>query len=163
MKKTKRQNPGQLIAAVLPQVAKEQGWQNKLEQHTVFSNWQKIVDQQVADCAAPLKIVQNVLWLEVENSAWMQQLQYQKLAILEAVNEFLPSSSLDDIRMVVKDQRQPEVVEETKVRFAAPPKEAMLAFENMATTITDERAREALIRFWYLCNACKRQDEEEVE
>lgn len=144
------------LAAVLPGLSRDNGWQRKLKLHSVFDHWTVIVDEDVAKHAEPLKIVQNVLWVEVENSAWIQQLQYQKLIILDALNEFLQDVQLEDIRLVIKDERKVEKHEGPSVRFVSPPADEIAAFEDQAATIKDEDAREALVRFWYLCHACKR-------
>ncbi len=157
MNSGKKFTDAQLISRVLPVISKDFGWKKKLEQYSLFDKWQKIVDAEVFEHATPLKISQNVLWVEVENSAWIQQLQFQKLSILQAVNEFLPGNQLDDIRLVVKDNRKQQEKKEATVQFIPPPPEAVKAFEDQAATIQDEKSREALIRFWYLCHACIRE------
>ena len=160
MSKYKKKKGAVLLASVLPGVAKEFGWDMRLKQHSIFDHWHEIVDREVHEHATPLKISRNVLWLEVENSAWIQQLQYQKLLILDALNEFIPQTPLDDIRLVVKDQTEPKKKKEMVVRFEAPPSSEIAAFEDMIATISDEKSREALMRFWYLSHACKRDESE---
>lgn len=143
------------LAAFLPQLAREQGWQFKLEQCRLFDNWEKIVPSEIFDHCSPLKISKNVLWLQVENSVWMQQLQYQKLLLLDTVNEFLPNSGVDDIRFVLAEVKKVEQAKKS-VRFIAPSEEKIQAFERQISFIKDKEVRDALMRFWYLCNGCQR-------
>lgn len=153
----KRKETYKTPASILNDITGNNGWQRKLAQHSIFQHWRKIVDKEIADHAGPLKIVQNVLWVEVENSAWMQQFQFQKLSLLQSLNEFLYETPLADIRLVLKEER-PEVKENTPgVRFEAPKPEDIAAFEDQAATISDQESRDALVRFWYLCHACKRE------
>ena len=62
-------------ADMLPQLIARRGWETQLDLHSVFPNWREIVDPETAGHCRPLKIRRGVLWLEVENSAWLQQLQ----------------------------------------------------------------------------------------
>ncbi len=143
-------------ASILDGISGSNGWQKKLTQYSIFQHWRKIVDKEIADHAAPLKIVQDVLWVEVENSAWMQQFQFAKLTLLHSLNEFLYETPLVDIRMVLKEERPTAKATEAGVRFEAPRPDEIAAFEDQAATIDDPECRDALVRFWYLCHACKR-------
>ncbi len=151
-----QKDEGCLLANILPKLAEDNGWQKMLKQYALFSQWSSIVGEDVAEHATPLKTMKNVLWLEVENSVWMQQLQYQKILILQACNEFLPESPFSDIRLVLKDKRQNEQSHYGSVKFIAPSENEIEAFERIAATIKDKDCREALMQFWYLCNACER-------
>ncbi len=144
------------LSELLPEFARENGWQKNLEQHSLFIHWNKIVDHDVAAFASPLKIVQNVLWIEVENSAWMQQFQYQKIEILQACNEFLSDDPLSDIRLVLRSEQQKKQEHTPAVKFIPPPEEDIQEFEKIAAAIKDEDSRKALVQFWYLCHACNR-------
>lgn len=144
-------------ASILNGISDNNGWQKKLTQYSIFQHWRKIVDKDLAAHAGPLKIVQDVLWIEVENSAWMQQFQFAKLSLLQTLNEFLYETPLVDIRLVLKDDRPKAKTDDSAgVRFEAPQPEDIAAFEDQAATIGDAECRDALVRFWYLCHACKR-------
>ena len=158
-----KKKAGQKISAILPELVKSKGWEARLDLYSIFPKWRKLVGEDIAGCTRPWKIDKNVLWIEVENSAWMQQLQFEKLAILERLNAALRITSIRDIRMVLpKPQedrfpdREPEL---PKVRFVSPPQEKVKAFEQRVEGIRDDECRQALFRFWYLCQACK-QDKE---
>jgi len=157
MRDDQRENARKLLAAILPGVLKDQGWEARLEMHSIFPNWEKVVDATTATYAQPLKIVKGTLWVEVENSAWMQQLQYQKVMLLRTINGSLKNSKIDDIRFVLPRENRKGQTEEPKVRFVAPPPEELQRFEEQTSFIEDEASREALVRLWYLSKACKRE------
>ena len=152
----KRKQPTDL-SGTLPEILRDKGWERKLDQHRVFMDWERLVDAEVSSRARPLKVVRDVLWLEVENSAWMQQLQFRKIELLEIINEYLQVSNFTDLRFCMQEKRKEETREEKpKVRFVPPPAEQIDKFEKQVGFIEDEKTRDALIRFWYLSQSCQR-------
>jgi len=159
MASAKRKTGGD-IAGVLPEIVRHKGWQVKLEQHSFFPVWEEVVGEELAGCSRPLKVVKNVLWLEVVNSTWMQQLQFEKRRILDAVNARLALSKIKDIKFMLagaeqdeKQQRAPEV------SFVPPDPEQLRTFEQQVSCIEDEASRNGLVRLWYLTKACRRRHE----
>lgn len=156
-----RKNRKNDIAGVLPSLLRDNGWEKQLDLHSVFPNWQKLVGNEISEHAQPLKIERGVLWIEVENSSWLQQLQYEKLDLLENLNRFLKLSTLNDIKMILpkgevwKKATKPS----PKVSFVRPSAEKVAAFQRQVACIADEKCREALMQFWYLAEACKRENE----
>ncbi len=146
------------IAGVLPDIVRHKGWQVKLEQHSFFPVWEDVVGEDLAGCSRPLKVVKNVLWLEVANSTWMQQLQFEKRRILEAVNARLSRSTIKDIRfMLAGDEHDEEPQKQPGVTFVPPDPEKLRKFEQQVSCIEDETTRDGLVRLWYLTKSCRRR------
>ena len=155
-KSKKRQNT---FIDVLPWLSRNMGWEKQLDLHSIFANWKKIVDEDLQEHAQPLKIERGVLWLEVENSSWLQQLQYSKMELVESVNRSLKLTSIKDIKMVLP---KGEIFKKPEnhgpvVQFVRPAAEKIDAFQRQVECIADEKCREALMQFWYLAEACKRK------
>jgi hypothetical protein len=148
------------IAGVLPSLLRDNGWEKQLDLHAIFPNWQKLVGDEIGEHAQPLKIERGVLWLEVDNSSWLQQLQFEKVELLEILNRFLRLSTLKDIKMVLPkgEVRQKTAKPPAKVNFVRPSAEKVAAFQRQVECIADEKCREALMQFWYLAEACKREE-----
>ncbi len=145
------------MAMIMPGVLRDRGWEAQIELHSIFPKWKKVVDETTAEHTEPLKIVKGTLWVEVENSAWLQQFQFQKVFLLKSINSHLKNVQIKDIRFVLPQQEKKEEVEEPKVRFVAPPPDLVKKFEDQASFIEDDETRESLIRFWYLAKACVRK------
>jgi len=146
------------ISKLLPTLVKDRGWEKQLDLYSIFDKWNEIIGEEISEYAKPLKIERGVLWLEVENSSWLQQFQYQKLDFLEALNSFLRLTRLKDIKMVLpkgSPKKSQEKISQT-VTFVQPDEEKIAAFRRQIETISDEKCREALMQFWYLSQACKR-------
>ncbi len=145
------------VAGVLPEIVDHKGWRRKLEMHSFFPIWHKVVNENVACCSRPLKIVKNTLWLEVESSTWMQQLQFEKNQILDAVNATLKTSRISDIKFVLSQEMEKDKKNKpAALSFVSPDPETLQKFEQHVGVIEDDAIRESLIRLWYLSKACKR-------
>lgn len=144
------------VAGVLPSVVRHKGWDVKLDMHSFFPIWEKVVGREIASCSRPLKIVKQTLLLEVANSAWIQQLQFDKAQILENINATLKLSRLKDIRFVLPQEDEEDKRREEKISFISPDPEILQKFESQAALIEDDASREALVRLWYLSKACRR-------
>jgi len=152
----KDNNHLQSLDNLLPNYARNRGWEEPLDLHSIFTNWDELVDDEVAAHCQPLKIVKKVLWVEVENSAWLQQLQYQTVVLLAIFNKSLRLSKLKGLRFVLAERNEhKKVKKEPSLRYVQPPAEELAAFEAQVASISDKDARDALVRFWYLSKACR--------
>ncbi|MGB5232344.1 MAG: DUF721 domain-containing protein [Desulfoprunum sp.] len=153
-----KKNSQPAVADILPRLVRQHGWEIQLDLHSVFAIWASLVDPDTAVHCRPLRIKNGVLWLEVENSAWLQQLRFQKYQLLETINATLTRSRIDDIKYALpKGKAEAEKPPETPVQFVPPPVGEVAEFRNRISFIDDEQCREALFRFWYLVRACCRK------
>lgn len=145
------------LALLLPQITRQRGWEDQLDLHSIFVNWQELVDEDMAAHCRPLKIVKRVLWLEAENSSWLQQFQYQTVFTLGKLNSSLRKTRLKGLRFCVAEKAmEDEGSSEPALRYQQPLAADIAAFESCVGSISDKDAREALFRFWYLSRACKK-------
>jgi hypothetical protein len=89
------------INALLLRLSQQQGWEVQLDLHSIFVNWQELLSSDITDHCQPLKIVKKVLWVEAENSVWLQQFQFQTVLLLEILNKSLRLSKLTGLRFCV--------------------------------------------------------------
>lgn len=152
------------ISRMLPGLVQDKGWEKQLDLHSIFPRWRELVGEEVDSHTQLLKIERDVLWLEVENSSWLQQLQYQKLELLDTLNSCFRLSRLRDIKMVLAKglagkTRKSERHAASTIEFIKPSDDKIIAFQRQVACIADEQCREALMQFWYLAQACKRKTE----
>ncbi|MDR3089573.1 MAG: DUF721 domain-containing protein [Desulfobulbaceae bacterium] len=147
----------QRLSAILPGLCCERGWQDRLEVYSLLACWTEVVDAEFAAHSRPGKIVAGVLWLEAENPAWMQQLQYRRRQLLAALNARLRYGRIKDIRLRLRDAEtaEPPLEKEVSARFLPPDAAALGAFTQIAAAVKDPACREALLNFWYLSHACR--------
>jgi len=149
------------LAAILPELCRDRGWQAQVEAYSLLSRWSQVIDAEIAAHCRPGKITAGVLWVEVENPVWMQQLQYRRDDMLAAVNSRLRHARIKEIRLRLPDKSTAAVPEEKSqaVRFLPPDPAAFADFTRLAATVKDPACRQALINFWYLSHACQKDEE----
>ena len=101
MNKRKRIKEKECLAAALPGLIHDKGWGQQIDLYSLFVKWDQIVDKTTAEHTRPLKIVRGVFWVEVDNSAWIHQLQFEKLQILDKLNSALELSRIKDIKFTL--------------------------------------------------------------
>ncbi|MDR0477557.1 MAG: DUF721 domain-containing protein [Desulfobulbaceae bacterium] len=151
---------GARIAAILPGLCRDRGWQAQVEVYSLLRRWPEIMDTEVVAHSHPDKITAGVLWIEVKNLAWMQQLQYRRADMLAALNARLHHAQIKEIRLRLPDKQTAALKEETAtVRFLPPDPAALSTFTKLAAAVKDPACRQALIDFWYLSHACQKDEE----
>ena len=154
----KKKNTLDGLATLLPQLSRHHGWEEQLDLHSLFLHWHELLDSEITDHCQPLKIVKKVLWVEVENSAWLQQYQFQTVLLLEILNKSLRISTLEGLRFCVAEKEKDDGIQDAPVlRYVQPPAKDVAAFERQVESISDKDVRESLVRFWYLSQACRKE------
>lgn len=124
-------------------------WKAQWELYQLSRNWKDIVGDIIGEISEPAFFRKDTLCIYVENSAWMQQLQFLKPELLLKVNMSAKSRALKDMRFIL---RPPEFGPKEEKREVAPEKEIaperQQMFEEMTAGIDDDRCREALVNLW---------------
>jgi predicted nucleic acid-binding Zn ribbon protein len=69
-----------------------------LKAHSILGAWNEIVGESLALQTQPRSIRNQILFIDVSHSTWIQQLQFLKPALLEKINAFLGGPYIQDIR-----------------------------------------------------------------
>lgn len=117
--------------------------------HAVFSIWDSIVGREISFRAKPHLIRGKVLWVNVSDSIWMQQLHLQKMDLLERINNKLGDAKLEDIRFQL-DSRSKENPAKAREKNPVWPidQQRMQEFERMISSLEDEEMKKSLKRLW---------------
>lgn len=106
------------VGSLLKQVLNDQGMDDRLSRYQAWLVWDKIVGEQIARRARPLRLREGTLEVRVDNPVWMQQLQMLKPKILQKLNDKLPNAHIEDIYLR-RGSNKPQ--ESTQPPAAAPP------------------------------------------
>ena len=147
----------QSLRATFAGLIRDKDWETKFDQHRIFLSWSELVDPETRAHARPLKVDNGVLWVEVDNSAWLQQLQFKKLELLDLLNDHLRIAYFTNIKFTV-GHSAPALESEQRpaVRLVPPSSEEIAEFEKQIGFIEDEPIREAMTRLWYVSRAVRR-------
>jgi hypothetical protein len=122
-------------------------WTSQWRLFRLVRDWPAIVGVEVARLTSPAFFRREILWIHVQDSAWMHHLQFVKTDLLTRINRSLDEQPIADIRWQLQTQppSQPE-------RYLAPPHavdgEQEQSFCRMTESIANQECREALQRLW---------------
>lgn len=144
-----------LLGEMLDGLAATRDWRSRLAQHEVFLAWPEVVGEELAAVCRPEVIRDSVLWVRVTDQVWGQQLQFEKTALLEAVNGYLQTErKITGLRVrfdpalahELIQAREPEPAPEPPARTPEPAREA--EFTKMIAGVNDPQAQANLLRLW---------------
>lgn len=92
-----------MLGDILKACCVRAGLNKRMNEQRLLSVWEDAVGEGVAKRAEPIRIRNQVLYLKVANSVWMQQLQFMKGLILEKLHQKTGTDSLRDIRFFIGD------------------------------------------------------------
>ena len=123
-----------ILNSVLPNVASAE----RLQEYRVWEVWEEAVGRPVARKAQPSKIQRGKLFVTVSNSAYLQEMQFYKAQIRDAVNRSLSAPVVKDIFFVLGR------VQEGSARASqAPPRRPLPPFQELAVPKLDRPELEA--------------------
>lgn len=125
----------------------------RLQEYRVWDVWEAAVGRLVARKAQPSKIQRGKLFVTVSNSAYLQELQFYKTRIRDAVNQRLGAPVVKDIFFVLGR------IQETSIRPTPPPRRPLPPFQELETPKLNRPELEAA--FTSLLNARRRRLKEE--
>jgi len=88
----------QPIRSILEKTLKALEIDTQIKTHSIFISWKDIVGNSIALQTRPRFIRNQILFLDVSNSVWIQQLQFLKPTLLEKINNFLGETFIKEIR-----------------------------------------------------------------
>ena len=141
------------IGTLLSDLIENRNWKKNLSRNRIFEFWNEAVGKDIAAHAQPKVIRGEVLWVDVTDSVWMQQLHLMKDHVRQVLNERLGDEGIKDIRFNLTSKLKPVLAVTTakveKLSPARPPDpEAFARLEKMLSAIGDEKARASLKRIW---------------
>jgi len=118
----------------------------RLKEFKLRREWPAIVGAAIAARVAPKSLIKNTLYCVVSSSAWMTELNYQKLLIIEKINKAVGVDTVNEIIF------KPGIVKTEKADTPPPeepPQKCSLTsafIESAASEIKDEALKTLLKR-----------------
>lgn len=147
MKQKKKPVP---VSSLLSELIQKKGWKKQINRNRIFLIWDQLVGPEIAHHAQPQVIRGKVLWINVSDSVWIQQLQFQKIMLLEQINRNI-DTSIEDIRFSIDsslDRPLPEP-EPTPVsrKYKIDP-EKKVQMKKLFSSVENKEVRRAMEKLW---------------
>ena len=155
MKEKKKPIP---VSSLLTDLIQQKGWKKQISRNRVFLLWESIVGPEIAHHARPQVIRGKVLWVNVSDSVWMQQLQFQKIMLLEQINQNI-ETSIEDIRFSVDpslDRPLPEPEPQSAPPEYQPDPEKKAEMEKLFSSVENREVRRAMKELWLKLDRARR-------
>jgi hypothetical protein len=124
-------------------------WKHQWRLLRLAQDWPAIVGTEVARLTAPAFFRQDVLWIFVQDSAWMQHMQFIKLDLRERVNRVLEGPPIVDIRWLLQPEIPPQPARHLPEPHPVHPEQER-SFRRMTESVANSECREALQRLWQI-------------
>ena len=112
---------------VLQKTLRKMDLNTRLEGYRIWLLWSDIVGQQIAKNTQPERLRNQILFIRVSSSTWMQQLQTMKPMLLERIHRIIKGAVIRDIRFSLGEvipptsapRRLPSEAEPKAIRLSA--------------------------------------------
>lgn len=96
-------NPGtdpQLLKNVLSDLVEEREWNTGIAEGTLFSTWESVVGEEIAQHATPISLLDGVLTLQTSSTAWATQLRLVTPDLLGRIQSSAPGALVESISLI---------------------------------------------------------------
>lgn len=87
------------ISGSIEKVLQDLAIKQKNKGAQIYSNWEKIAGKSLAKHSSPSDLRNKVLFVNVENSAWMYMLRLKQARILENIKAVIDTQDIQDIKL----------------------------------------------------------------
>lgn len=91
----------QAFSGLVADIRRRERWGRRLSRHPVFLIWKAAVGEGIARGARPVFVKNGTLWVEVGDSAWLQEMEMRSDGLIEALNARLEKKKLKALRFRV--------------------------------------------------------------
>ena len=142
------------VGEVLEHFLSKVGLQGRIQEQKILDLWGDSVGEAIAERTQPMRIQNGVLYVKVNNSVWMQELQFMKGLISQKIQGQSGNKFFHDIHFFIGEIDPPEEgVREKKKRSRKRPlrdvsQEERERIDEKLSCIPDLELREILMSFF---------------
>lgn len=92
------------VGEILPRVLELMGLDDKFEEARLIQGWAEVVGPVIANKSRPRVLRDGILFIEVENSVWMQELWFHQRQIIERLKKEFPKVEVKGIRLEIEKE-----------------------------------------------------------
>jgi predicted nucleic acid-binding Zn ribbon protein len=142
------------IRSLVDGIVNDRNWSAIIGRQKIFEFWDQAVGKDISVNAQPKVIRGDVLWVDVTDPVWMQQLHLMKEHLRQVLNDRLGEDAIKDIRFNLVSRIKPVLVprkkEKGKPAAGKPDPTKLAEFEKMIGAIEDENARNSFRKLWLI-------------
>ncbi len=82
----------------LQESLERQGLVRRIREQEVLQRWNELVGTAIANHTQPTRLRNGVLWIQVRDATWRQELTMMRTGLIEKINDALGASVVEEIR-----------------------------------------------------------------
>ena len=90
------------LKRVLESVLKEHALTSDIDAYRIFSLWGQIAGPTVANHCRPVRIKDDILYVEVDDPIWLSQMRYMKEEILRKIETQIKPGIVKELKLFLK-------------------------------------------------------------
>ena len=87
------------FSSALKTALERQGLSRRIREEEVTLRWEELVGTAIANHASPKRLRDGVLWLEVKDAAWRQELHLMRSGLIERINAGVGEEIVRELRL----------------------------------------------------------------
>jgi predicted nucleic acid-binding Zn ribbon protein len=87
------------LGSALQRALERQGLSRAVREQEVIIRWEEIVGTAIANHAAPERIRNGVLWIQVTDASWRHELHLMRGGLVERINKALGETVVQELRL----------------------------------------------------------------
>lgn len=85
------------LHSILNEIVIKRDWKQGIAEGSLFTEWASVVGEELAGHSAPLSLVDGVLTLQTQSTAWAVQLNTMKSALLTTISTSAPGALVEEL------------------------------------------------------------------
>ena len=90
----------QLVGEVLNELIQKRDWVRGIAEGNIFSEWEKIVGNEVAIHSTPISLTEGRLTIQSSSTAWATQLNLMKEDLLKTISSTAPGALVEELFII---------------------------------------------------------------
>ena len=92
-----RNTDPQSIQSILSEVISNRNWSQGVAEGSLFSDWKKIVGDEIAEHTTPISLVDGKLTIQSSSTAWSTQMRLMKNDLLKTISTTAPGALVEEL------------------------------------------------------------------
>jgi len=97
--RSRRDDP-EPIGSILNSIADSRDWKRGLAEGNIFTNWSKIVGEEIANHAEPITIFEGQLTIRAESTSWATQLRLLERELLKNIQSKNEGALIESLKII---------------------------------------------------------------
>ena len=88
------------LSSILEEIVVKRDWKQGIAEGSLFTEWESVVGAEIAAQSTPLTLVDGVLTIQTQSTAWATQLNTMKQVLLKTITSSAPGALVESLTIL---------------------------------------------------------------